>query len=370
MGDKFDSGHGSDGESPGHSMTKKPQGKRFKETTKRLRHGKENHLSHRASLDWRHDQRRVCEETRDDATPTPAQELKDILVQSRTARALFESAAAKDLEIFYDAQNMGGQSYSSTADRAAIITLNPFRTRGDLLNMLVRELRRLWQHGQGALVNPLSFDPDDAILLNRAQLADAFMVSVRVAWELKLGGHQDAWNYLAGSPMADIGRAFEVKAQSDFRTLNNGAAARAAYDKFFEDSRTKIHDKRLIHQMLLDENGYMRRPPDPTPSPAPKAASKRRSSGISIDLFKKLGELPEGRNYLSLKGGKSPTDFCYAAVEDRSNANFLWFIKFERSFHEKELQMVNESVRLSAEIVDFAKWATRGAGGQDSSSTL
>jgi hypothetical protein len=48
---------------------------------------------------------------------------------------------------------------------------------------------------------------------------------------------------------------------------------------------------------------------------------------------------------------------CYSTIEDRSNANFLWFIKFERSFQEKELQMLQESVKASADIVDFTKWS-------------
>jgi len=51
---------------------------------------------------------------------------------------------------------------------------------------------------------------------------------------------------------------FEIHAQKDFRSLNNGEAARAAYDKFFEGCRTKMHDKRIIHQMLLDDSGYMK----------------------------------------------------------------------------------------------------------------
>jgi hypothetical protein len=153
--------------------------------------------------------------------------------------------------------------------------------------------------------------------------------------------------------MADIGRAFEIKAQGDFRSLNNGEAARAAYDKFFDDARVKAHDKRLIHQMLLDENGYMRK------------CGQGRAEKAGIELFARLGEMPQGRNYLALKSGRAPLDASYAAIEDRSNANFLWFIKFERSFHEKEMQMMQESVKLSAEIVDFAKWALhhqRGAG--------
>jgi hypothetical protein len=83
-----------------------------------------------------------------------------------------------------------------------------------------------------------------------------------------------------------------------------------------------------------------------------------------MDLFKRLGELPQGRNYLSMKANRTPLDSCYATVEDRSNANFLWFIKFERSFQEKEKQMIEESVKLSAEVVDFARFAADAKRGE------
>ena len=95
--------------------------------------------------------------------------------------------------------------------------------------------------------------------------------------------------------------------------------------------------------MLLDDQGYM------------KAAYKKQKADMA--LFSKLGEMPHGSNYLSARGKRAPTDTCYTIVEDRSNANFLWFIKFERGFQEKELQMLQQSVRVSAEIVDFAKWS-------------
>jgi len=43
------------------TSTKKPKTEGFRNTSRRLRRGKENHLSHRASLDWRLDQGRVCD---------------------------------------------------------------------------------------------------------------------------------------------------------------------------------------------------------------------------------------------------------------------------------------------------------------------
>jgi hypothetical protein len=325
------------------NQTKKPAKGRFKDTAKRLRQGQDGHLSHRASLDWRLDQRQVCEAEGAKAALVSLNDLIGEIKQSRTGLAMLQAARQKALDIVYDTQSPASQYYFR--GERHVITLNPYRPKGDLVNLLARELRRAAQQTAGALVNPMSFEPDEAILVNRAQQADALMFSVKIAWELKLVGLPEAWDHLVGSPMADVSRMFEIKAQADFRTLNNGEAARAAYDKFFEDSRTKIHDKRIIHQMLLDEAGYM------------KSAEKR--AGVSMDLFTRLGEMPHGRNYLSMTAPRAPTDMCYATVEDRSNANFLWFIKFERSFQEKELQMMQDSVKLSAEVVDFARWSDK-----------
>ena len=321
------------------SLTKKPKITGFKDTSRRMRRGKEKHLGHRASLDWRSDQDRVCNKLGDIVDCVDLAELEVILMKSRTGEALLCGESAKGLRIYYDPQIPMSQFYPRGEE--CIITLNPYRPKGDLLNMLARELRRAWQHHHGAMVNPMSFEPEQAVLINRAQQADVLMVSVKVAWELKLQGESEAWNYMVGSPLSDVTRAFEIHAQKDFRSLNNGEASRAAYDKFFEDSRTKLHDKRIIHQMLLDDHGYMKAP--------------QKQQKVGMELFAKLGELPHGRNYLSGVGRRLPTDMCYATIEDRSNANFLWFIKFERSFQEKELQMLKESVRTSAEIVDFSK---------------
>lgn len=321
---------------------KKPKVGGFKDTSKRLRQGKEKHLSHRASLDWRQDAARVCEKTSVVAADFPEiNTLKEILLKSSTGAALLSGEEAPAPEICYDTQIMHAQFYPQGN---GIITLNPYRPTGDLINTLSRGLRHAWQYRREALVNPMSFSPEEAVLVNRAQQADAFMISVRVAWELKLLGEQEAWNFIAGSPMGDVTRTFEIHAQKDFRTLNNGEASRAAYDKFFEDSRTKIHDKRIIHQMLLDDSKYMK--------------SSQENKRADMDLFRKIGELPQGRNYLAACGSRLPTDLCYSTIEDRSNANFLWFIKFERSFQEKEREMIKESVKISGEIVDFAKWSS------------
>lgn len=322
-------------------QTRKPAKGGFREISKRLRQGKENRLSHRATLDWHLDQREVCGLAQDAPAIVPIDELKALLLKSRTGQSLLEETGGAAIDIIYDMQTPVSQYYPNGGK--SVVALHPFRPKGDLINLLTRELRRAWQHRNGALVNPLSFEPDDAILVNRAQQADVLMIAIKTAWELKLAGEVEAWDYLIGSPMADISRSYEEKAKTDFRTLNDGEASRAAYDKFFEDSRTKAHDKRIIHQMLLNETGYIK--------------SNAARSKLSLELFQRLGQLPNGKNYLVMKSKRMPVDLTYAVVDDRSNANFLWFIKFERSFQEKEMQMVQESVKLSAEVVDFAKWS-------------
>ncbi|MCE9507300.1 MAG: hypothetical protein K8R48_03150 [Alphaproteobacteria bacterium] len=327
----------------GEPLVKKPKTTGFKDTSKRLRRGKENHIAHRASLDWRQDRDRVCTPFGDVVDYVDLAELKAVVIKSGTGEALLCGDSARGLNVYYDSQVPVSQFYPR--DKECFITLNPHHTKGELLNMLVRELRRAWQYYQGALINPMRFEPDEAILVNRAQQADVLMASVKVAWELKLAGEAEAWNFMAGSPMADVTRVFEIHAQKDFRTLNNGEASRAAYDKFFEEKRTKAHDKRIIHQMLLDDLGYMK-----APQKFPK---------VGMDLFRKLGEMPYGRNYLSISSKKPPTDTCYSTIEDRSNANFLWFIKFERSFQEKEQEMLQESAKASANVVDFTRWSSQ-----------
>lgn len=339
------------------AQTRRPDRRAMGATSRRLRKTGGAPLANRASIDWRSDNERVCQarapghRIEKDGVYSLSQ-LTATLLFSRTAAALYAELEKDGISIVYDVQTPLSQYYPRDTKAGArhLITLNPNHPKGDLLNLMARELRRAWQHAKGALVNPLSFEPDEAILVNRAQQADVLMMSIKMAWELKLAGENEAWDYLVGSPMADVSRMFEGKASTDFRTLNNGEAARATYDQFFEGTRTKMYDKRIIHQMLLDETGYIK--------------SREKRPQIGMDLFQRLGQLPNGRNYLSSGAQKRlPTDPAYASVEDRANANFLWFIKFERSFQEKELQMIEESVKLSAEVVDLASFAARRAKG-------
>ena len=57
---------------------------------------------------------------------------------------------------------------------------------------------------------------------------------------------------------------------------------------------------------------------------------------VTNDVIARTGEVPTGKNYLSGLIEVMKADPLFTEVRDRSNANFLWFIKFERSFRETE----------------------------------
>lgn len=210
--------------------------------------------------------------------------------------------------------------------------------------LLARELRRMYQHRNGAGLHPLMLHPDFAVLVNRAQTADLITSVVRVAWELHLAGHKDVWARIENSPMSDLGRAFAREAIADFRAINNGMAARAAFESWFLSERCRKADRLLIQQMLADYQGYVF-------SDNPEA-----SRMIAVDLLRALGKVPFGQNYIESVAQQIIVDPVFTDVRDRSNANFLWFIKFERSFTEAEKEASPSSKTVadaSAQILSF-----------------
>jgi hypothetical protein len=274
----------------------------------------------------------------------PESTLKDVLEllhQSRLASQFISFAQVYGIEIRETSQVM-----DASYDRAS----NTVFVRADLdtptkILLMVRELRRMWQHKNGAGLHPLSVHPDYAVLINRSQQADLLVSMVRVAWELQLSGYKDAWMRVENSTLADLGRAFAREAIADFRTINNGVAARATFESWFLSERCRKADRSLIQQMLADYQGYV------------FSDSVETSRLISLDLTKALGKMPFGTNYLETVSTQIINDPVFTEVRDRSNANFLWFIKFERSFTEAESTVaLKDTLKpATAEIIAFPK---------------
>lgn len=249
-------------------------------------------------------------------------DILDTLSKSRMAAALLDCAKEYNVSLQYSTQTQN-VSYDK---KAGIILIRPDIAKVDQVLLTVQELRRHWQHRQGAFVHPLTFHPDQAVLINRAQLADLSVAVVRCAWELKLQGMNEMWSRIENSSISDLGRALAREALSDFRTLNNGQASAAVFETWFLSERCRVQDKKLIQAMLADYRGYV-------------FDNAQASKMISIDLICALGEQPFGKNYLAAYAHMIMNDPVFTDIRDRSNANFLWFIKFERSFNETEQEL-------------------------------
>jgi hypothetical protein len=263
--------------------------------------------------------------------------ITDKLAQSRMAETLLNFAAEHDVSLHCSDQ-VETTFYDKAAGKIFIRTDLDFI---DQVLLTVQELRRHWHHRQGVLVHPLTFHPDQAVLINRAQLADLSVAVIRSAWELKLAGEDQFWSRIENSSLCDLGRAFAREALVDFRTLNNGKASAAVFETWFLSERCRLQDKKLIQSMLADYRGYV-------------FDSSEASKIVSIDLICALGSQPFGKNYLAPYAQMIMNDPVFTDIRDRSNANFLWFIKFERSFleTEQELQSSNQTFLSGDRLTD------------------
>lgn len=249
----------------------------------------------------------------------PADRIVMRLSQSRMAKALLDFAHTHSVYIVESEL-----TEAACFDRAdGKIYVHPGLSEAEQVLLTVRELRRHWQYRKGAAIHPLTFHPDQAVLINRAQIADLSIAMLRAAWELQLAGQRHFWEYIENSAMADLGRAFAREAFVDFRSLANGKASAAVFENWFLSERSRHQDKKLIQAMLADHQGYVFSDTD-------------ASRSVSIELIGALGEQPFGKNYLAPYAKMIIEDPIFTEVRDRSNANFLWFIKFERSFRETE----------------------------------
>lgn len=274
-------------------------------------------------------------------TNSDFEDLMGILHNSRLASQYLSFAQLNGIEI-----RESSQVIDAAYDRATqTILVRPELDRANKTLLVARELRRMWQHRNGAGLHPLSLHPDYAVLVNRAQTADLLVSMIRIAWELQLSGHKDAWSRIENSTLCDLGRAFAREAMADFRSISNGLAARATFETWFLSERCRRCDRNLIQQMLADYQGYVF-------SDQPES-----SKLIALDLIRAMGKMPFGQNYIETVAGQIVTDPVFTDVRDRSNANFLWFIKFERSFVSEEKRLTHESgmAQKTADILAFPK---------------
>lgn len=250
--------------------------------------------------------------------PTKSENIVSILQKSRTANAYLE-----ELQTFKGNIILCAQEKEASYDRVSgNILIAESLSLSDQILLSCRELRRHWLHRHGTLVKPSVFHPDDAVLINRLQQADLTINMIRQAWELQLADEKAPWVRLETSSLEDLARSYAREAFSDFRNINNGHAAIYTLESWFLSERCRQVDKELIYDMLAENNEEL--------------DLYEVSKSLTPDLIAGLGHVPFGKNYLAEFVTTIMNDPIFNDVRDRANANFLWFIKFERSYQETE----------------------------------
>ena len=207
-----------------------------------------------------------------------------------------------------------------------VIYLNPYLDVFAGSSSLIKAMRNVWNHKQGILINPLTFQPEETVLINRLFAADLDVTKIAYIWDLKLAGNDAVWNDAMSGSDYDLYSAYAVEAMADFRSIKNGLAARAAFEKWFISDRCKNYDREII-QVLLGNHAIH------------EIDTPITSRMVAMDIASRLGNRPIGKNYLSTIVQSLMTDSLFCEIRDRSNANFLWFVTFERRMAEMEQEL-------------------------------
>lgn len=205
------------------------------------------------------------------------------------------------------------------------------------LFQLMGMIRKISLEKNAISTDMMDYHPDYAVFINRAIEADHYASFIRLAWETRLAGDDILWRFVETTAMRDLGASFAREACTDFRTLNSGKAQATAFERWFLTDRSKEADSKLVQNILSRQTDYN------------KETIIDDVASI-IMVIETLGRMPIGKNYLSSFTQILLNDTIFTEVRDRENANFLWFIKFERSFNEVEQQLQNSDQQSASDI--------------------
>lgn len=246
----------------------------------------------------------------------------DFGCESGTFKSYYDFAIDRDITFSTD-QAIQTSFYDSKTKE---IKVNPYLDLNAGVIALMRSMRLVWLQKKGALINPLSFQPEQAILINRMIAADSDLSVIALLWDMKLAGHEDMWNNAMAGSDYDICSAYAMEAMTDFRSIKSGLAARATFEKWFISGRCKSYDRNII-QIMMGKNTDI------------EIGHEDASRTVALDVISAMGTRPQGDNYLSSIAVQIMNDGLFNDVRDRSNANFLWFITFERRMSELEQEL-------------------------------
>lgn len=200
------------------------------------------------------------------------------------------------------------------------ILINPKLRQEDAFLIIVKCLRLINQEH----ADPLRFHPDHAIIYNRLLYADAEVFMCKVAWEMRLQGYRQYHDRLLDVEFYDLAGFIATMGKRDFRTLRNGEMMSYGVEHWYVYSDRCTEVDRALVKKMLEIN--------------PTELSDLRLECSDLSALGQCGPT----NYLSKTAHILLEDCVFTEVRDRSTANFLWLIKFERSFNETERYELRE----------------------------
>jgi hypothetical protein len=263
--------------------------------------------------------------------------------QSATLASYIDHLQSLGVTFMVDA-TVAGASYNRAMQ---VIAVNPHLSLSAAIMAMAEPLRMAFHHKQGSLINPLRFQPEDAVLINRLLAADSKILSMELAWELRLAGQGGVWNSMMNGADYDLCSAYGMEAMTNFRSLKNGLAARSTFEKWFISGRCKSLDRGIIQIMLGNKVDLIFDDED-------------TSRMIATDMVARMGNRPMGKNYLSSIVTQVMVDGLYTEVRDRSNANFLWFITFEKRMNEVEQELQGDGTSSTTQMTN-SKGSSNGS---------
>jgi hypothetical protein len=225
------------------------------------------------------------------------------------------------------------------------ILINPNMDVQNATISTLKAMRLVWLQKQGALINPLAFQPEQAILINRMIAADNEIISIAMMWDMKLAGFEDMWNHAMAGSNYDLCSAYAMEAMTDFRAIKSGLALRATFEKWFISGRCKSEDRKIIQTMMGKHTDIQINHED-------------TSRTVALDVISAMGRRPHGDNYLSSIAVQIMNDGLFNDVRDRSNANFLWFITFERRMSEMEQELQCDDKEVKQNVISMPNHTT------------
>ena len=225
--------------------------------------------------------------------------MKILLRTTPTGAALIDFAESNRVLIAYSDDIPGRHARY----RCRTVLLSTSSPRALMPLYLAHELRHAWQDANGLLIQKMT-NAADAIINERFCEADAFTIEAQLAWELEQTGKvNNLWARYARNEK-QIAGAFGAVARHVPDALENGCAARAAFNAWFKTPHKDRYDRKALKNIeaqceRIAQGGRAYPITD-------KARTAEQGERLSISFLREFGACANGVNYLANANTHAP----------------------------------------------------------------